>query len=108
MLPLCARLAVVIFLGLLQHSTQQNIVESTWIAGLSTLDATATYGTKGVPSKTNSPGSRRDPISWVDSTNGDIWLFGGVGFGSGVSSGTPFRGQLKIGNAREPFLDSFI
>jgi N-acetylneuraminic acid mutarotase len=37
------------------------------------------YGTLGVPSAANIPGSRMLPSSWRD-LNGNLWLFGGQGF----------------------------
>ncbi len=39
------------------------------------------YGTQGVPSSTNVPGSRFWANSWID-TSGNLWLFGGYGLDS--------------------------
>ncbi|WP_162601344.1 kelch repeat-containing protein [Occallatibacter savannae] len=60
--------------------------EWTWISGSSTAGTSQTgqagvYGTKGIPAKGNSPGSRLDAVSWVDQS-GNLWLFGGYGFDS--------------------------
>ncbi len=48
----------------------------TWVAGSSSPQASAVYGTKGTPSTTNTPGSREAPVAWTDGS-GDLWLFGG-------------------------------
>lgn len=39
-------------------------------------DRQGVYGTRGVATETNRPGSRANAVSWVDS-NGTLWLFGG-------------------------------
>jgi N-acetylneuraminic acid mutarotase len=39
------------------------------------------YGTLGVPSPANTPGSRTYGVTWVDS-EGNLWLFGGAGYDS--------------------------
>lgn len=49
-----------------------------WVSGESIVDQSGIYGTKGVESTTNIPGSREDSISWIDS-QGNLWLFGGSG-----------------------------
>ncbi|MEO8086849.1 MAG: kelch repeat-containing protein [Bacteroidota bacterium] len=48
----------------------------TWMQGDSTSNVIAVYGTLGVPSPLNTPGSRNTGISWVD-TSGNFWLYGG-------------------------------
>ena len=58
----------------------------TWVSGNNTLPpgfggVAGVYGTMGVPSTTNLPGGRVQPIGWTDSS-GNLWLFGGVGFNS--------------------------
>lgn len=45
------------------------------------MDAEGIYGTQGVPSAANVPGSRDGAVSWTDS-NGNLWLFGGNGYDS--------------------------
>ncbi len=52
--------------------------EWTWIKGDSTTHQAGTYGTEGVSSPGNNPGSRYLSISWKDQSN-DLWLFGGYG-----------------------------
>jgi hypothetical protein len=53
--------------------------EWTWVGG---NDGTGfgggIYGTKGVASATNQPGSRRRAISWTDGS-GNFWMMGGLG-----------------------------
>jgi N-acetylneuraminic acid mutarotase len=55
--------------------------EWTWINGSSTVGALGVYGTPGVSSASNVPGSRFGACSWTDS-NGIFWLFGGYGYAS--------------------------
>jgi len=51
--------------------------EWTWVKGNGLMNQAPVYGTQGVPSITNSPGSRVSGIpTWVDTT-GNLWLFGG-------------------------------
>lgn len=55
----------------------------TWMKGYSnTLVQQGTYGTQGTFATANVPGARYDAISWTDG-GGDLWLFGGYGFGVG-------------------------
>lgn len=52
--------------------------EWTWVKGpgFVTSAVVPNYGTMGVPSPTNTPGSRNFTATWVDNS-GDLWLFGG-------------------------------
>ena len=52
----------------------------TWIAGSSSPNSPGIYGVIGESQQGNQPGSRKDAASWVDS-QGNLWLFGGVGYG---------------------------
>jgi N-acetylneuraminic acid mutarotase len=66
----------------------------TWMGGSSTVPIsdggqTGVYGTLGVSSTTNQPGSRSAMVSWIDGS-GNFWLFGGNGFDS-----TGTRGDLN-------------
>lgn len=60
-----------------------------WMSGSSTVPASGkgapgVYGTLQVPAQGNTPGGRDDAISWIDN-QGNLWLFGGIGFdGAGV------------------------
>jgi len=59
----------------------------TWMGGSSTAYfQPGVYGTLGVASATNIPGSRHYPASWVDA-NGNLWLFGGYGVDSTNTQG---------------------
>jgi N-acetylneuraminic acid mutarotase len=53
----------------------------TWMKGSSTWDQIGVYGTKGTANAANTPGARRQPVSWTDAS-GALWLLGGAGFGS--------------------------
>ncbi|HYV94298.1 MAG TPA: kelch repeat-containing protein [Chitinophagales bacterium] len=49
----------------------------TWMSGSSATNVPAIYGTQGIPSPTNTPGSRcESSATWVDSL-GNLWIFGG-------------------------------
>ncbi len=48
----------------------------TFVSGSQTVDAEGVYGTEGVPSSANVPGSRNGAVSWSDSS-GNLWLFSG-------------------------------
>ena len=50
----------------------------TWMKGTDTLTRPGIYGTIGVPSPSNNPGSRHGAATWVDNS-GNLWLFGGEG-----------------------------
>jgi len=52
--------------------------EWTWIAGDSLVYQSGIYGTLGVPSSLNKPGSRAGAASWTDAA-GNLWMFGGYG-----------------------------
>ena len=59
----------------------------TWIHGPDNSGQPPEYGTLGVPSPTNIPGSRAyGCLSWVDSNN-DLWLYGGYGIDDNGSYG---------------------
>src|ERR1022692_2052154 len=51
--------------------------EWTWMKGTASIAQPPTYGTRGAPDPSNSPGERSlFAASWVD-TSGNFWLFGG-------------------------------
>jgi len=56
----------------------------TWISGKDGTDQAGTYGAKGMASPSNVPGSRMKSAYWTDSL-GNLWLFGGSGYGSNGS-----------------------
>jgi len=51
----------------------------TWVGGSSSVNQNGIYGTQGIGSTGNIPGSRIGEMSWMDSA-GNLWLFGGFGF----------------------------
>jgi N-acetylneuraminic acid mutarotase len=61
--------------------------EWAWIGGSNTLPFAndsgrpGVYGSLGTPAVENTPGGRQSATSWTDSS-GNIWLFGGSGFGA--------------------------
>jgi len=60
--------------------------EWTWTSGRSTVPSSnsgwpGVYGTLGMPAVGNTPGGRGEAATWTD-TNGNLWLFGGLGFDS--------------------------
>lgn len=57
-----------------------------WVSGDSTIEMSGIYGTKGVPSPLNKPGSRSSSVGWTDAT-GNLWLFGGLGYPAGTGAG---------------------
>jgi len=53
----------------------------TWMKGPNTSSTYGTYGTMGVPAASNFPGSRTFGFpAWAD-TAGNLWLYGGYGYG---------------------------
>ena len=60
----------------------------TWMKGLSSGDQAGVYGTLGVASASNFPGSRSGSnATWTDA-NGDLWLFGGLGYDASGNFGS--------------------
>lgn len=55
--------------------------EWTWMSGSNSTYASGVYGTEGVASSSNVPGSRYNAVSWTDAS-GNLWLFGGIGLPS--------------------------
>jgi N-acetylneuraminic acid mutarotase len=58
----------------------------TWVSGANTGNAIGVYGILGVGSTANAPGARFATVSWTDS-EGNFWLFGGVGYDSTGTTG---------------------
>src|SRR5437764_6145142 len=65
----------------------QSINQWTWMKGSNTTNQKGTYGTQGISASTNGPGARQFSVSWKDG-NGNLWVFGGSGFGATSSRGT--------------------
>jgi N-acetylneuraminic acid mutarotase len=75
------------FADLLNDMWKYNIAtnEWTWIKGFNTTSVQqGTYGSLGVFAPANLPGARYDAITWRDG-NGDLWMSGGYGFGTGLT-----------------------
>lgn len=53
----------------------------TWTGGSNSINQPGTYGTQGTADTANIPGARSDAVGWIDA-NGDLWLFGGIGYDS--------------------------
>jgi len=59
----------------------------TWVKGPNVANSPGVYGTQGTPSPANYPGSRlQGMFTWTD-LNGDLWLYGGWGFGPTAAQG---------------------
>lgn len=58
----------------------------TWMGGTHLTQPYGVYGTQGVASPSNTPGSRVLAVSWVG-VDGSFWLFGGSGSGSAPGVG---------------------
>ncbi len=57
----------------------------TWVSGDSVRIQTATYGIKGISASLNKPGGRSKICSWIDTT-GNLWMFGGFGYGNTIGA----------------------
>ncbi len=68
------------------HRTSPLTGEWTWMAGASTGNQSAVFGTAGVPNPANHPGARRATAGVADSA-GNIWVFGGFAITVGGSTG---------------------
>jgi N-acetylneuraminic acid mutarotase len=60
--------------------------EWNWMSGPDTANQIGTYGTMGTPNPANTPGGRQYLVTWVDA-QGNLWLFGGHGYGSNGTVG---------------------
>jgi N-acetylneuraminic acid mutarotase len=58
-----------------------------WVSGGNAGNANGVYGTQGTAAAPNVPGARYAATSWTDSA-GNLWLFGGYGYGATGASGT--------------------
>lgn len=56
----------------------------TWIGGVNGINTVGVYGTKGTPSTSNYPGARQ-AINIQKDSSGNVWFFGGYGYGAGLS-----------------------
>ena len=68
----------------------------TWIKGSNTGAANGVYGDETRPYKTYeiwTPGGRSNATHWVDG-NGQLWLFGGVGYDSTSTTGNGYLNDM--------------
>jgi N-acetylneuraminic acid mutarotase len=70
-----------------------------WVAGSDSVGFTysgpaGTYGLWQISAAGNSPGGREQGVGWTDSA-GNLWLFGGYGFGSSNGNGAFSAGRLN-------------
>ncbi|MGA7156564.1 MAG: chitobiase/beta-hexosaminidase C-terminal domain-containing protein [Acidobacteriaceae bacterium] len=68
-----------------------SISEWVWMGGSNTvpskyLGQPGVYGTLDTPAAGNIPGGRYEAVAWIDN-EGDLWLFGGVGYDSAGTVG---------------------
>ncbi|MGB6130464.1 MAG: kelch repeat-containing protein [Acidobacteriaceae bacterium] len=56
------------------------------MGGSNQIRAAGIYGTQGIPSLSNMPGARDNAVAWTDS-QGNFWLFGGIGDDSTDNTG---------------------
>lgn len=64
---------LILFITFMSHAQQW-----TWMKGSDTLTQPGIYGTMGISSPSNNPGSRHGAATWVDNS-GNLWMFGGEG-----------------------------
>jgi len=72
--------------GLLNDLWKFDGTNWTWVSGTNVTNQNGVYGTKGVADSNNVPGARSGSISWKDGS-GNLWLFGGGGYGASGSQG---------------------
>jgi len=65
----------------------------TWMSGSDVENQPGYYGTMGSPGAANVPGARNSSVSWIDNA-GDLWLFGGFGYGYDESDGIGLLNDL--------------
>jgi N-acetylneuraminic acid mutarotase len=72
---------LLVFAGLALSSGAQTTAlnEWTWVGGSHSIPQLGNYGTLGVAAAGNLPGSREASSTWIDK-NGNLWLFGGLGY----------------------------
>ncbi|MGB0429412.1 MAG: choice-of-anchor D domain-containing protein [Bacteroidia bacterium] len=68
------------------HKAYTKDVQWTWIDGGRDRRGQGTYGTKGIASASNTPGSRQFPSYWTG-LDGTLWMFGGSGYDGSANSG---------------------
>jgi N-acetylneuraminic acid mutarotase len=73
----------------------------TWVSGTYSGSHRGVYGALGTAAAGNVPGGRGNAMTWTDS-NGNFWVFGGVGFDSSPnkSGDLPLNDLWKFGNGQ--------
>lgn len=87
---------ILISCGSGNNSTNSNGVpytSSEWLKGSNIANEYGIYGNKGQESSTNIPGARRDNVSW-SGVDGNLYMFGGMGFGSTIGSNLNMMNDL--------------
>jgi len=64
-----------------------------WISGGNTANQNGTYGTQTVAAAGNVPGARWGSVGWVNA-DGDLFLYGGWGYGSSITQPTAFMDDV--------------
>ena len=109
-------LALCVYLGAIVVFAQlESPVMWAWVSGANTNKQYPVYGTKGVPSTSNNPGSRVSPAGYYDSTTKELWIFGGRGYTTdGQQNGALSLCMmvLQFVNvsfvAKSPFINKFV
>jgi hypothetical protein len=70
-----------------------NTQQWTWMSGAAIAEQLGAYGSQQVPAAGFYPGSRWGSSGWSDS-NGNLWFFGGWGWGSSLAQGTGFLDDI--------------
>lgn len=50
-----------------------------WVTGSNTCNSPGSYGTKGIPVSSNTPGARRQSNSYLNEQTKSFYIFGGYG-----------------------------
>jgi hypothetical protein len=56
-----------------------------WVSGPKSRNGIGVYGDQYEPSETNNPGARQGAMNWL-APNGNLWLFGGYGYGTALTN----------------------
>ncbi len=88
--------SIFLFLSLFAISVRSQQQTWTWISGSNIINQFGDYGTQGIPSSSNIPGARNGPVSWSDSNNNILWLFGGNGFAGTAGTGKRMNDKLFV------------
>jgi len=84
-LNLVRNIALFLFAFTLSCSAFAQYNQWTWIKGNTSLNQPAVYGTQGVPSAANHPGSIYESGEWTDQ-QGNFWLYSGNDYTTGLKN----------------------